>query len=839
MRSTEDGRARRIPAVSAVAALMCVLLSAAGASGFALARDVVRDNDRRLLEQRAGEVTALLRSSLGAANSTLGVLALLAASQDRTGFEQGARALLDTPGKTVFALAEENGRLAVTAVAGSGPPATAVIGDLGALAARALSDHRPATGLVFDGGRTTLAIAVAAPPPSGVVAVLETVMDPTRPIPSTTGTPFREVSAALYAAPRPDPSRLVLTNERDLPLRGRVVHAYLDMGSERWALEIGARSSLSGTFPAQAPWILLLAGIVTAFLVSGIVQTMARRQLFAQNLVQERTAELENTRRFLERLLNSALTVVVRVDASEADRRLSYVSPNLHRIFGIDPAALMGDGHLESHVHVDDVGAARAATAAREDGGSPMAGHEFRIRHGDGSYRWVSSTTVAEVDEHGTSAGVFVYMTDISDRRAAETKLRVAQQAAETANRSKSEFLSRMSHELRTPLNAVLGFGQLLEMQTLADEQRDAVHQILKGGRHLLDLINEVLDIARIEAGRLPLSPEAVLVSEIVQESIDLVRPLASERSITVVADGAGMSGYAFADRQRVKQVLLNLLSNAVKYNRLQGRVVVSCREVGGTDLRIAVTDTGPGIRPDHLDRLFTPFDRLDAGRTDVEGTGIGLALSRSLAEAMGGSLSVESTVGQGSAFFIDLPAVEGPVERYERSLPKPCPAGALPAGEESGSGRHKVLYIEDNLSNIKLIERVLAKRGDVEVVSAMQGRLGVELARQHQPRMILLDLHLPDVPGERVLRQLREDPATESIPVVMVTADATVGQVQRLVSAGATAYLTKPLDLTLLLKVVDDVLAMHAVTVLSDLTDLGVSSTLGVPQPRRHNAGH
>jgi PAS domain S-box-containing protein len=808
MRSSGHGRAQRIPAVSAAAALVFVLLSAASASAFAVARNVVADNDRHLLEQRASEVAALLRSSLGSANATLGVLALLAASQDRVGFEQGARALLDTPGRKVFALAEENGRFSVVAIAGSEPPAPAVTGDLGALAARALSDRRPASGLVIDGGRTSLAIAVAAPEPSGVVAVLETAIEPSRPIPSTPGTPFREVSAALYAAPLPDPSRLVLTNERHLPIRGRVVHAGLDMGSERWALEIGAPASLSGTFPAQAPWILMLAGIVTALLVSGIVQMMARRQLFAQHLVQQRTSELENTRRFLQRLLDSALTVVVRADVSDCDHRLSYVSPNAQRIFGVEPATLVGDGHLESLVHLDDVGAARAATNVHTDDGSPMAGHQFRIRHGDGSYRWVSSTTVPEVDEQGATTGVFVYMTDISDRRAAETELRVAQQAAETANRSKSEFLSRMSHELRTPLNAVLGFGQLLEMQSLAEEQRDAVHQILKGGRHLLDLINEVLDIARIEAGRLPLSPEAVLVSEIVQESINLVRPLASERSITVVADHAGMSAYVFADRQRVKQVLLNLLSNAVKYNQLEGRVVVCCRDVDGTDLRITVTDTGPGIRPDHLDRLFTPFDRLDAGRTDVEGTGIGLALSRSLAEAMGGSLSVESTVGQGSAFFIDLPAVEGPVERYERSLPKPCPAGALPAGELSDSRRHKLLCIEDNLSNIKLIERILAKRDDVEVLSAMQGGLGVDLARQHQPRMILLDLHLPDVPGERVLRQLREDPRTASIPVVMVTADATIGQVQRLVSAGATAYLTKPLDVALLLKVVDEVLA-------------------------------
>jgi hypothetical protein len=288
-----------------MAALVFVLLSAATVAAFAVARNVVRENDRRLLEQRANEVTALLRSSFGAANSTLGVLAVLAASQDRFGFEQGAGVLADTPGRTVLAIAEDNGHFAVTASAGgSGPPAQGVTGDLRALTVRALSDRRPATGLLADGDRTTLAIAVAAPQPSRVVAVLVTATEPTRPVPSTTGTPFREVSAALYAAPRPDPSRLVLTNERELPIRGRVVHTIVEMGSEHWALVVGARSSLSGEFPARAPWILLLAGFLTALLVSGIVQTMARRQLFARNLVEERTSELENTRQFLQRLLD-------------------------------------------------------------------------------------------------------------------------------------------------------------------------------------------------------------------------------------------------------------------------------------------------------------------------------------------------------------------------------------------------------------------------------------------------------------------------------------------------------------------------------------------------------
>jgi CheY-like chemotaxis protein len=258
---------------------------------------------------------------------------------------------------------------------------------------------------------------------------------------------------------------------------------------------------------------------------------------------------------------------------------------------------------------------------------------------------------------------------------------------------------------------------------------------------------------------------------------------------------------------------LLNLLSNAVKYNRFGGAVAVSCGEVDGTRLRISVADTGPGIHPEQMGRLFTPFDRLDAGQSEVEGTGIGLTLSKSLAEVMGGALVVESIVGQGSTFAIELPRVEGPVERYERLRSEPDRGAepTVPGGERSNGRRVRtVLHIEDNPSNLKLIERILAQRDDIVVVSAMQGRLGVELARQHHPTLILLDLHLPDVNGEQILKRLREDPVTQSIPVIMVSADATPGQVQRLLAAGATAYLTKPLDVAKLLRVVDNALAVR-----------------------------
>ncbi len=376
-----------------------------------------------------------------------------------------------------------------------------------------------------------------------------------------------------------------------------------------------------------------------------------------------------------------------------------------------------------------------------------------------------------------------------------------AQMAAEAANRSKSEFLSRMSHELRTPLNAVLGFSQLLELDELTPDQEQAVGQITRGGRHLLDLINEILDISQIETGKLALSPEAVNVGELVGETVDLVRSLAAERGIHMLSGEPGACEvYVFADRQRLKQILLNLLGNGIKYNREGGTVSISCARPGSGSLRIQVTDTGPGIPKEQFSLLFTPFERLGAEQTTIEGTGIGLALSRRLAEAMGGTLDVESTVGRGSTFSVDFPLVEGPIERIERL----DELGGTSIVNTVAAERPAVLHIEDNLSNIKLIERVLAQRPGVNLIPAMQGRLGLELARQHQPILILLDLNLADVAGEEVLHLLRDDPATAQIPVAIVSADAMPRQVQRLLAGGATAYLTKPIDVRQLLDLVD-----------------------------------
>jgi signal transduction histidine kinase/ActR/RegA family two-component response regulator len=383
-----------------------------------------------------------------------------------------------------------------------------------------------------------------------------------------------------------------------------------------------------------------------------------------------------------------------------------------------------------------------------------------------------------------------------------EAEARRASAEAFAANRAKSEFLSRMSHELRTPLSAVIGFAQIMEIEDLPEQHAEPVQQILKGGRHLLALINEILDISRIESGDFTLSPEPVHAGDTLRDALELMRPIADHSNIHLVGDAvSGCDAYVFADRQRLKQILLNLLSNAVKYNRVGGTVALSCETSDSDRFRLVVADTGPGIPAEQLDLLFEPFERLGAEHGEVEGTGIGLALCRRLAEAMGGSIGVDTAPGRGSTFWVELPRVEAPVTRLDRLGPEPMAASGPREGE------HCILYIEDNLANLKLVERILAPREDVRLVVAMQGRLGVELAHQHSPELILLDLHLPDVDGDVVLRQLREDPSTASIPVVILSADATATHMQRILAAGAHSYLTKPIDVRMLLHTIDDIL--------------------------------
>ena len=402
--------------------------------------------------------------------------------------------------------------------------------------------------------------------------------------------------------------------------------------------------------------------------------------------------------------------------------------------------------------------------------------------------------------------GLTVYVRDVTARKHAEDAVHAAMAEAEQANRAKSEFLSRMSHELRTPLNAILGFSQLLEFSALAPDDRDSLHQIMKAGHHLLGLINDVLDIVRIDAGRMSLSLEPLPVRDQVHTALELMQPLAHRHRLELRHDLNGSETcFIQADRQRLHQVLLNLLGNAIKYTPPPGSVTIVCREQDDGWLQIQVRDTGPGISPENQQRLFTPFERLGAETTEIEGTGLGLAHAKRLTEAMHGAIGMHSELGKGSTFWVAFPVVTGQLEQAgtfgEDVLPPP----------QLSASMSTLLYIEDNPSNTQLIERILARRAGTVLQTVTQGKLGLDLARVHQPDLILLDLHLPDIPGWEVLARLRSDPLTEKIPVVILSADATPRQIERLLAAGANAYLTKPLNIRQFITVLDETLGSKA----------------------------
>ena len=402
----------------------------------------------------------------------------------------------------------------------------------------------------------------------------------------------------------------------------------------------------------------------------------------------------------------------------------------------------------------------------------------------------------------GQPASIATVARDITERKHTEKALREAKDEAEKANRAKSEFLSRMSHELRTPLNAILGFGQILQNQVADEGHKHCATHVVTAGRHLLSLINEVLDIARIEAGRVELSLERVFIDELVGETLDLLRPVASALGTTIEAPFGSSGGMAvMADRKRLKQVILNLLSNAVKYGPPGSRVVVDYRATPPWQVHLSVQDFGVGIAPEKLARLFVAFDRLGAEDSTVQGTGLGLALSKHLVEAMGGQIGAESMPGRGSTFWVRLPQAQRPGGEGLCVLPPAAASGDASIHESPMAPRaFTLLYIEDNPSNLSLVEYVLAQHPQVRLLAAVRGAEGVEIARRDQPDMILLDLHLPDMTGWDVLTALQSDERTRAIPVAGISADATRGTIARLLDAGACAYLSKPVNVEHLL---------------------------------------
>ncbi len=524
-------------------------------------------------------------------------------------------------------------------------------------------------------------------------------------------------------------------------------------------------------------------------------------------------AKLHESRERLQAILDNTSAVVYLKDL---EGRYLLVNHKFELLFNVGRKTLFGKTDYD-FFPAEMADAFKANDQRVVQAGGPLEIEE-EAPQSDGLHTYISIKFPLR-DADGKPYAVCGISTDITERKRSEVALQVAKEEAERANAAKDVFLSRMSHELRTPLNAILGFAQILEMQEneLTSDHNESVRQILKAGRHQLDLVNEVLDIARINAPDSVLSPEAVALSEVIQEALDMLQSLAAPTRISLTQQFADAPPiFVLADRQRLLQILLNLLANAIKYNKPNGQVRVSAEVLPQNRVRVHVRDTGHGIAAEDLPKLFAPFSRLNADRLGVEGTGLGLMLCQRLAQAMSGSLDVESQPGLGSTFSVELPLAQPPAETASADLIASAlsmngvvaPATVTPL-ITAPLAKHTILLIEDNMSNFQVIERLLNDFSDVRLVGAMQGGLGVELAIHHRPELILLDLHLPDIMGDEVLRRLQASPETQNIPVIVLSADATPSQISLLLALGAQQYLTKPLDVKQFIQAVNE--TIHA----------------------------
>jgi PAS domain S-box-containing protein len=553
-----------------------------------------------------------------------------------------------------------------------------------------------------------------------------------------------------------------------------------------------------------------------------LLRSFSNLVVLVTQTTQAEEALRESEQRFATTFQRSPVAMVI---SSIDDGKYLDVNDLFLRDMGYTREEVIGHTSLELGILEDPEDREKLAATMRKQGYIYGQEGNCRTKSGNIISCLVSTSTVSI----GGQPCLLSSILNITERKRTETDLLAAKHDAEVANRAKSEFLSRMSHELRTPLHAILGFAQLLEMDKLGEKTDTRVKQILEGGWHLLNLINEVLDLARIEAGRLSLSTEPVSVGELLAETLDLIRPLADKRRIRLEKDLPSLNEWILADRQRLKQVLLNLLNNAIKYNRDEGQVTVGCMLIAECgiwnaelnkdkvapisessspqsairrSLRLFIRDTGPGIPAELRPRLFQPFERLVSEKSDMQGTGLGLglALSKRLVEAMGGTINVESANGLGSTFWVELPIAKRQDEQTARQAEPADQAALINAQDKT------VLYVEDNFSNLKLVESIFALCPGVKLLTAMQGRMAMEMAREHQPALILLDLLLPDLDGNEVLRQLKTDLRTRAIPVVILSADVTPRQSARLLEAGARYFLAKPIDVKKFLDMLNDI---------------------------------
>jgi PAS domain S-box-containing protein len=488
----------------------------------------------------------------------------------------------------------------------------------------------------------------------------------------------------------------------------------------------------------------------------------------------------------------------------DQDGRVKSWNTGAQRIKGYDAKEIIGQ-YKSCFYTPEDIDIRKPERAMQEAAATGrFEENGWRVRK-DGSTFWANVVITAIRDSSGTLRGFATLERDMTERRRVEAELNEAKATAEAANLAKSDFLSSMSHELRTPLNAILGFAQLMQSDSPAPspDQKVSIDQILQAGWYLLALINEVLDLSLIESGKMTLSPEPVSVGDVLSHCKSMMEPLAQKRDIALCFPEFDAPCFVLADRTRLQQVFVNLLSNAIKYNRLNGSVAVECVPQPCGRMRISVRDTGVGLTPEKLQQLYQPFNRLGQEVGVEQGTGIGLVVTKRLVEAMQGTLGVESRIDAGTTFWIDLTAADASHINFGDSNGISHPS--IHTNDNVSS--RTVLYVEDNPANLKLVEMLVARRADLKLLTAGTGDLGIDLARAHQPDVILMDINLPGINGIKALALLRGDSTTADIPVVALSANASPRDIERGLTAGFMKYLTKPIKVDELMATLDLVL--------------------------------